>query len=279
MRAASSSLLLLLSLLQAAVSLPSAGISTELRLSQLETELQSTRSTLLEILKSVSILSKQYVHTDEGVRLQTTEDIDMKIEQLQMKIDENKENVTGVVMAAVEALQKKFDALKEDLSFKLEKKVKRAYGSKFVTEESFEEVSRKVQQLQDLPKNLMQSVNEIKLDLPKTAIMKKEFSSFQLRVARDLAKVKVKLASYKQRKYFLFLSHKYYFSSARASGWCSSGAGSTATQLTTSRGRWRSTSAGSGTRARSSGSAWTSSPPSPGTGAESLSSNWTLSRY
>ena len=275
MRAASSSLLLLLSSLQAAVCLPSEGISTELRLSQLETELQSTRSTLLEILKSVSILSKQYVHTDEGVRLQTTEDIDLKIEQLQMKIDENKENVTGVVMAAVEALQKKFDALKEDLSFKLEKKVKRAYGSKFVTEESFEEVSRKVQQLQDLPKNLMQSVNEIKLDLPKTAIMKKEFSSFQLRVARDLAKVKVKLSTYKQTKYFLFLSYKYYFSSARASGWCSSGAGSTATQLTTSRGRWRSTSAASGTRARSSGSAWTSSPPSPGTGAQS---SWSSSR-
>ena len=204
MRVASSSLLLLLSSLQAAVSLPSQVISTELRLSQLETELQATRSTLLEILKSVSILSKQYVHTDEGVRLKTTEDIDMKIEQLQMKIDENKENVTSVVMAAVEALQKKFDALKEDLSFKLEKKVKRAYGSKFVTEESFEEVSKKVQQLQDLPKNLMQSVNEIKLDLPKTAIMKKEFSSFQLRVARDLAKVKVKSSTYKQRKYFLF---------------------------------------------------------------------------
>ena len=276
MRVASSSLLLLLSSLQATVSLPSEMISTELRLSQLETELESTRSTLLEILKSVSILSKQYVHTDEGVRLKTTEDIDMKIEQLQMKIDENKENVTGVVMAAVEALQKKFDALKEDLSFKLEKKVKRAYGSKFVTEESFEEVSKKVQQLQDLPKNLMQSVNEIKLDLPKTAIMKKEFSSFQLRVARDLAKVKVKLSTHKQKKYFLFLSNKYYyFSSARASGWCSSGAGSTATQLTTSRGRWRSTSAASGTRARSSGSAWTSSPPSPGTGAQS---SWSSSR-
>ena len=267
------SLLLLLSSLHSGVLLHSETISTELRLSQLESDLDSTRSTIMEILRSVSKLSKQHeMITTRAV----SDEIDMKIAQLQMKIDENKENVTGVVMAAVEALQKKFDALKEDLSFKLEKKVKRAYGSKFVTEESFEEVSKKVQQLQDLPKNLMQSVNEIKLDLPKTAIMKKEFSSFQLRVARDLAKVKVKVASYKQKKYFLFLSNKYYyFSSARASGWCSSGAGSTATQLTTSRGRWRSTSAASGTRARSSGSVWTSSPPSPGTGAPS---SWSSSR-
>ena len=155
MRVASSSLLLLLSSLQATVSLPSEMISTELRLSQLETELESTRSTLLEILKSVSILSKQYVHTDEGVRLKTTEDIDMKIEQLQLKIDENKENVTGVVTAAVKSLQKKFDVLKDDLSLKLENKVKRAdYEDKFLTE---------------------------------------EFSSIKLTIARDLATVKVKV--------------------------------------------------------------------------------------
>ena len=193
MRVASSSLLLLLSSLHAAVSLPSEMISTELRLSQLETELESTRSTLLEILKSVSILSKQYVHTDEGVRLKTTEDIDMKIEQLQMKIDENKENVTGVVLAAVDTLQKKFDDLKDDLSFQLENMVKRAVGGKFLTEESFEEISRKVQKLQDLPNSIMESVNKIKLDLPKTAITKEEFSSFQLAVVRDLATVKVKV--------------------------------------------------------------------------------------
>ena len=108
-----------------------------------------------------------------------------------MKIDENKKNVTGVVMAAVGSLQKNLDALKDNLSFQLENKFKRADVVKLLTEESFEEISRKVQKLQDLPNSLMESVNRIKLDLPKTAITKKEFSSFQLAVARDLATVKV----------------------------------------------------------------------------------------
>ena len=190
----SSLFLMLLSSLHWAVNLPSEMISTELRLSRLESGLDSTRSTLMEILISFSMLSKQHAHTDGVNTTQAVSDeIDMKIEQLQMKIDENKENVTGVVLAAVDTLQKKFDALKDDLSFQLENKVKRAVGGKFLTEESFEEISRKVQKLQDLPNSIMESVNKIKLDLPKTAITKEEFSSFQLRVARDLATVKVKV--------------------------------------------------------------------------------------
>ena len=185
-----SSLLLLLSSLHSGVLLPSEAISTELRLSQLESDLDSTRSTIMEIMRSVSKLSKQH----EMITTRAASDeIDMKIEQLQMKIDENKENVTGVVLAAVDTLQKKFDALKDDLSFQLENKVKRAVGGKFLTEESFEEISRKVQKLQDLPNSIMESVNKIKLDLPKTAITKEEFSSFQLAVVRDLATVKVKV--------------------------------------------------------------------------------------
>ena len=125
------SLLLLLSSLHSGVLLPSETISTELRLSQLESGLDSTRSTLMEILK------------------------------LQMKIDENKENVTGVVTAAVKSLQKKFDVLKDDLSLKLENKVKRAdYEDKFLTE---------------------------------------EFSSIKLTIARDLATVKVKVLQTKVR--------------------------------------------------------------------------------
>ena len=158
------SLLLLLSSLHSGVLLPSETISTELRLSQLESGLDSTRSTLMKILRSVSILSKQH----EVI---------------------NEENVTGVV----KSLQKKFDDLKDDLSSQLENKVKRADGGKFLTDESFEEVSRKVQKLQDLPNALMESVNRIKLDFPQTAITKEEFSSFQLTVARDLATVKVKV--------------------------------------------------------------------------------------
>ena len=126
-----SSLLLLLFSLHSTVSLPSETISTELRLSQLE--------------------------------------------------------------SGLDTLQKKFDALKDDLSFQLENKVKRADRGKFLTEESFEEISRKVQKLQDLPNSLMESVNRIKLDFPQTAITKEEFSSFQLTIARDLATVKVKV--------------------------------------------------------------------------------------
>ena len=125
------SLLLLLSSLHSGVLLPSETISTELRLSQLESGLDSTRSTLMKILK------------------------------LQMKTDENKENVTGIVTAAVKSLQKKFDVLKDDLSLKLENKVKRAdYGGKFLTE---------------------------------------EFSSIKLTIARDLATVKVKVLQTKVR--------------------------------------------------------------------------------
>ena len=126
--------MLLLSSLHSGVLLPSETISTELRLSQLESGLDSTRSTLMEILK------------------------------LQMKIDKNKENVTGVVTAAVKSLQKKFDVLKDDLSLKLENKVKRAdYEDKFLTE---------------------------------------EFSSIKLTIARDLATVKVKVLQTKVREDF-----------------------------------------------------------------------------
>ena len=75
-----------------------------------------------------------------------------------------KENVTGIVTAAVKSLQKKFDVLKDDLSLKLENKVKRAdYGGKFLTE---------------------------------------EFSSIKLTIARDLATVKVKVLQTKVREDF-----------------------------------------------------------------------------
>ena len=101
----SSLFLLLFSSLHSAVSLPSETISTELRLSRLESGLDSTRSTLMEILRSFSMLSKQHAHTDKGNTTKAvSNEIDISMEQLQMKI----ENVTGVVMTAI--MKEKFSS-------------------------------------------------------------------------------------------------------------------------------------------------------------------------
>ena len=101
-----------------------------MRLTHLETELSSTKASLMEILKSISILSKEYVHKNdiEGLlnlknNSHTEEELDIKFMSLNEQINDSKSKLTDIVQNAVDSLEKKFVVLKDDLSHKLDKKV------------------------------------------------------------------------------------------------------------------------------------------------------------
>ena len=66
--------------------------------------------------------------------------------------------------------------------------MKREHSKKFVTEEAFNIVTKK---LQDIPNNFSRKVNEISQDIFNSAITKDEFSSFKLMMARDVCHLKV----------------------------------------------------------------------------------------
>lgn len=168
-----------------------------MRLTHLETELSSTKASLMEILKSISILSKEYVHKNdiEGLlNLQnnshTEEELDIKFMSLNEQINDSKSKLTDIVQNAVDSLEKKFVVLKDDLSHKLDKKVKREHGSKYVTEDNFERVSKQVEKLQSIPLNISKTFSEISQDLTIAKITRNEFAKFQLTVARDTAGIK-----------------------------------------------------------------------------------------
>ena len=190
-------------------------VNIEMRLTHLETELSSTKASLMEILKSISILSKEYVHKNdiEGLlNLQnnshTEEELDIKFMSLNEQINDSKSKLTDIVQNAVDSLEKKFVVLKDDLSHKLDKKVcassflwrdvyklnqfqvKREHGSKYVTEDNFERVSKQVEKLQGIPLNISKTFSEISQDLTIAKITRNEFAKFQLTVARDTAGIK-----------------------------------------------------------------------------------------
>lgn len=180
------------------LSLSTERVNTEMRLEQLEKELVETKSSLVEILKTITIISKEYVHKDQIeklMKLQNQDDasneLDIKFMSLNEQINDSKKQLTNFVHKAVNALEKQFVTLKDDLSHKLDKKVKRDHDRKFVTEEKFATVSKQVEKLQTLPLNISRHVNAISEDLSASTITRNEFAKFQLTVARDTARVKV----------------------------------------------------------------------------------------
>ena len=180
------------------LSLSTERVNTEMRLDQIEKELVETKSSLVEILKTISIISKEYVHKDqieELIKLQNQDDasneLDIKFMSLNEQINDSKKQLTNFVHKAVNALEKQFVTLKDDLSHKLDKKVKRDHDRKFVTEEKFATVSKQVEKLQTLPLNISRHVNALSEDLSASTITRNEFAKFQLTVARDTARVKV----------------------------------------------------------------------------------------
>ena len=166
-----------------------------MRLEQIEKELVETKSSLVEILKTITIISKEYVHKDQIEKLQNQDDasneLDIKFMSLNEQINDSKKQLTNFVHKAVNALEKQFVTLKDDLSHKLDKKVKRDHDRKFVTEEKFATVSKQVEKLQTLPLNISRHVNALSEDLSASTITRNEFAKFQLTVARDTARVKV----------------------------------------------------------------------------------------
>ena len=181
------------------LSLSTEKVNTDMRLEQIEKELVETKSSLVEILKTISIISKEYVHNDQIeriIKLQNQEDksdeLDIKFMSLNEQINDSKKQLTNFVHTAVNSLEKQFATLKDDLSHKLDKKVKRDHDRKFVTEEKFATVSQKVEKLQTLPLNISHHVNALTKDLTASTITRNEFAKFQLTVARDTARVKVK---------------------------------------------------------------------------------------
>ena len=66
--------------------------------------------------------------------------------------------------------------------------MKREHSKKFITEESFNVVTKK---LQDIPTNFSKKIHEISEDIFNSAITKDEFASFKLMMARDVCHLKV----------------------------------------------------------------------------------------
>ena len=163
-------------------------VNTNIRLEQIEKELVETKSSLVEILKTVSIISKEFVHKDQIEKLISENDmLDIKFMSLNKQINRSQKQLTNYVHTAVNSQEKQFSTLKEDLS-KLDKEVKGDHEKKFVTEEKFQAVSEQVEKLQKHPLNISWNVNA----MTENTIIRKEFSKFQLTVARDTARVKVK---------------------------------------------------------------------------------------
>lgn len=155
------------------------------RLKHIEKELVETKSSLVEILKAVSIISKEFFHKNEIEQLinsQNQEDlsdkIDIKFMSLNEQINDAKNQLTNFVHTAVDSKEKKFAMIRKDFSHKHHKKVKSNQDEKFVSEEKF----------QILPFNISQHVNALTDNL---TITRDEFAKFQLSVARDMAHVKV----------------------------------------------------------------------------------------
>ena len=119
-----------------------------------------------------------------------------RISKLENEIQTLKQDLSE----SIHSLESKFEHLQEDLNTKFDNKVKREQRGKFVTEETFDLVAKKIERLQDLPKNLTEVVSRtysaISRDITRTTITRDEFAQFQLMVARDTCKVRVRSQSY-----------------------------------------------------------------------------------
>ena len=173
---------------------------TKRRLEQIEKELLETKSSLVEILMTVSTISKEFVHKDQIEWLinpqknqnqeDISDDLDIKFMNLNKQVNDSEKQLTDFVHAAVKSLEKQFATLKKDLSHKLDKKVKKSnHDRNFVSEDKFQTVSKQIEKLQQtLRLNILQHVNGLTDNL---TITRNEFAKFQLTFARDMARVKV----------------------------------------------------------------------------------------
>jgi len=188
---------------------------TDSKLSSLETELESTKHIVHEMLGSVNKLSKQSLVSktelqnlkanielqadkiDDISRRQQTEggeNMERRFQTMFETIRDSKDSVNAVLEEAMRSVDKKIEDLQEEIVDKLEKKVKRQGRGKFVSEETFDLVARQVEELNKLPESLNASVAQtytaITANLNRMTITREEFAAFQLSVARDTCKTR-----------------------------------------------------------------------------------------
>ena len=135
------------------------------KITNLEYDLQETKTNILDMLKTVEKISQKY------------------------------ETVANTLETAIINMDRKLEHLKQDILDKLESKVKREQRGKFVTQATFDVISQKIKTLEGLPKNLSKAVSrtyhDITEDITQSTITKDEFASFQLLVARDTCHIRV----------------------------------------------------------------------------------------
>ena len=191
-------------------------LPTDSKVSSLETELQSTKNIVHEMLASVNKLSKQSLvskteleNIKANVELQANkindisrrqqsgggENLERRFQTMIKTIRDSKDSVTAVLEEALRSVDRKIEDLQAEIVEKLEKKVKRQERGKFVTEDTFDLVARQVVELRKLPESLNASVartySDMTANLNRMTITRQEFASFQLSVARDTCRTRV----------------------------------------------------------------------------------------
>ena len=200
----------------------------ESKLSALESDLKNTKNIVHEMLESVNKLSKESLISQtefekitknidrNGIQIENltraqesgdAENFERRFQMMFQTIRDSKDSVSAILEDAMMSVDAKIELLKQEILQKLVTKVKWEESEKFVSEEAFNKVARKVQELSQLPsslnKSVSQSLRNMTADLDKMTISKAEFASLQLSVARDTSRSRVSMSG-RGKKSFLY---------------------------------------------------------------------------
>ena len=166
---------------------------------------------LLKYCSSSAILNIDNIEEKLNKLSENYENIDERFDTVYQTVSDTKDSLTIFIDDAIKSLSDKFEIFKEDISDKLDDKVKREQRGRFVTEADFDMITRKIDKLEYLPQNLTDAVtntySDISEDIIKSTISKEEFASFQLSVVRDTSHLRVsfyqlRIKSSKSLSYF-----------------------------------------------------------------------------
>ena len=202
------------------LSVPSS-TSTDSKVSKLESELESTKKIVYEMLESVNKLSKESLvsnaeleqirtninlHESKILNLSKMQEvgggdkIERRFQSMSETIRDSKDSFSAILEDAMISVDKKIAEMKDDIMKNLEERIKRQKRREFVSEEKLEEVSSQIEELSKLPETLSASVAEVHDNITsnfnKMTISREEFASFRLNVARDSSKTRVSYYSY-----------------------------------------------------------------------------------
>ena len=169
---------------------------------------------LLKYCSSSAILNINTIEEKLNKLSENYENIDERFDTVYQTVSDTKDSLTIFIDDAIKSLSDKFEIFKEDISDKLDDKVKREQRGRFVTEADFDMITRKIDKLEYLPQNLTDAVtntySDISEDIIKSTISKEEFASFQLSVVRDTSHLRVSFHNVriKSSKYFSYFSIK-----------------------------------------------------------------------